>query len=617
MNTNRTTWQRLVFMAVWCSLIVSLASSQTKPNRHVSSPATRRDLDAFIRQLIDNAGMPGLQAVVVKDGKIVWSGSYGDAVLDVPGPRRSMRNDSIIHIASTSKILVAIAVLQQVEKGKLSLDDDINKYVPFPVRNPRWPDVPITWRILLTHTSSIDDMDQASDDARCVFGKDDPETFEDYVKNRFEVNGRYYASNLYRIGKPGSERIYTNDGIALAAFALENIVHESFASYVLQTILDPLKMNATGYFLAPLPADRLTVGYVTERKPDGTFAHILPRTFLEHKPPSGTVSDNQISYSDYPVGGIHTTATDYARLMMMFQNRGTLDGAKILNPSSVELMCSPSGYRNLDGWVQGLGLLGPEDLRGRQLWGHDGSDRAYVSAFFFSPKTHVGAIVFANANYPDYSLSYALLDLDLHLMSWFEDPDSKLQGSAQSSGQIEKLKLPGPHAQNQLLGSWSILAEGSPGEGDPITNIPEALGIVRASRAAELPVVISFTLATDGRLPTGQTLQQAIEAVDDATDHAAACFMINCAHPTHFDVALATSEPWIQRLRGVRADASKLSHTELNEASDLDDGDPQQLAVHYSELRRRQPHISVFGGCCGTDHRHIGEIALSCKRCHT
>jgi len=454
----------------WLSLAILVAmastptSAQSGPNNSAAIPT--RGLDALVRQLMDNAGMPGLQAVVVKDGKIVWSGSYGDAVLDVPGPRRAMRDDSIIQIASTSKIVVAIAVMQQVEKGKLSLDDDINRYVSFPVRNPRWPDVPITWRMLLTHTSSIGDIDQATNDSTYVYGKDDPETFDDYMKNRFEANGRYYAPNLFRVGKPGSERIYSNDGIALAAFALQNIAHESFASYAQHAIFAPLKMNATGYFLASLPVDRLSVGYVTERKSDGTFSHLLQRTFLEHVSPTGIVSDNQISYAPYPVGRIYTTATDYARLMMMFHNRGTVDGAKILSPTSVNLMCSPSGYRNLDGWVQGLGLNGPEDLRGRQLWGHLGDDRSYATAFHFNPETHVGAIVFANSNYPDYTLDYALSDLTLHLMSWFEDPDSTLQGSHKSAAPIEKLKLPGPDVQNLLLGSWSILAEGSPSRED-------------------------------------------------------------------------------------------------------------------------------------------------------
>ena len=146
-----------------------------------------------------------------------------------------------------------------------------------------------------------------------------------------------------------------------------------------------------------------------------------------------------------------------------------------------------------------------------------------------------------------------------------------------------------------------------------ITNTPEAIGIVRAARASGLPVAISFTLETDGCLPTGQSLREAIDAVDAATDKVTAYYMINCAHPTHFDKAIATSEPWVTRLRGIRANASKLSHAELNEAPDLDDGNPRELGAQYGDLLRRHPHINVLGGCCGTDHRHIEEIARACK----
>jgi len=146
-----------------------------------------------------------------------------------------------------------------------------------------------------------------------------------------------------------------------------------------------------------------------------------------------------------------------------------------------------------------------------------------------------------------------------------------------------------------------------------ITNTPEAIGIVRAARATGLPVVISFTLETDGCLPTGQSLQEAIVAVDAATDKVTAYYMINCAHPTHFDTAIATSQPWVRRLRGVRANASRLSHAELNEAPDLDDGNPLEFGAQYGDLLRRHPHINVLGGCCGTDHRHIEEIARVCK----
>lgn len=145
-----------------------------------------------------------------------------------------------------------------------------------------------------------------------------------------------------------------------------------------------------------------------------------------------------------------------------------------------------------------------------------------------------------------------------------------------------------------------------------MTNTPEAIGVVRAARACELPVVIAFTVETDGRVPTGQSLKEAIIAVDAATENAPAYYMINCAHPTHFDAVLATEEPWVRRLRGIRANASRRSHAELNEAPDLDDGDPVELGAQYAQLLRRHPQINVLGGCCGTDHRHIEQMADAC-----
>ena len=136
----------------------------------------------------------------------------------------------------------------------------------------------------------------------------------------------------------------------------------------------------------------------------------------------------------------------------------------------------------------------------------------------------------------------------------------------------------------------------------------EAIGIVRAARRFGLPVVISFTVETDGKLPTGSSLEDAISQVDAATDGYAAYFMINCAHPDHFKTVLE-DRPWMQRVRGIVANASRCSHAELDEAEELDDGDPTELAQQLSEIRRRFPHIMVLGGCCGTDMRHMAKIA--------
>jgi len=145
-----------------------------------------------------------------------------------------------------------------------------------------------------------------------------------------------------------------------------------------------------------------------------------------------------------------------------------------------------------------------------------------------------------------------------------------------------------------------------------LNNVPEAIGVVRAAAKRVMPVVIALTVETDGRLPTGQPLGSAIEDVDAATDGAAAYFMINCAHPTHFQDDLERGGDWVSRIRGVRANASTRSHEELDNSDDLDAGDPVQLGHDYARLRTLLPNANVFGGCCGTDHRHIEQI---CGRC--
>jgi S-methylmethionine-dependent homocysteine/selenocysteine methylase len=141
-----------------------------------------------------------------------------------------------------------------------------------------------------------------------------------------------------------------------------------------------------------------------------------------------------------------------------------------------------------------------------------------------------------------------------------------------------------------------------------MTYAAEAIGIARAARAAGMPVAISFTVETDGRLPGGRTLREAIEEVDAATGRAPVYYMINCAHPTHFADVLAAGEPWVSRIRGLRANASAKSHAELDEAKELDTGNPVELGRQYRELWSRLPNLNVFGGCCGTDHRHVEEI---------
>jgi S-methylmethionine-dependent homocysteine/selenocysteine methylase len=142
-----------------------------------------------------------------------------------------------------------------------------------------------------------------------------------------------------------------------------------------------------------------------------------------------------------------------------------------------------------------------------------------------------------------------------------------------------------------------------------LTYVDEAIGVTRAAMQAGMPAAISFTVETDGRLPSGQALGEAIAQVDEETAGAPAYFMINCAHPTHFEGVIDGHEPWHERIRGLRANASTKSHAELDEATELDEGDPADLGSRYAALSPRLPALAVLGGCCGTDDRHVGEIS--------
>jgi S-methylmethionine-dependent homocysteine/selenocysteine methylase len=141
-----------------------------------------------------------------------------------------------------------------------------------------------------------------------------------------------------------------------------------------------------------------------------------------------------------------------------------------------------------------------------------------------------------------------------------------------------------------------------------LTYAEEAAGLARAASELDMPVVIAFTVETDGRLPSGQALGDAIEQVDRETGGAPAYYMINCAHPTHFEEVVAAGEPWRERIGALRANASTCSHAELDEAPDLDEGDPADLASGYIRVGSALPRLNVLGGCCGTDHRHVRAI---------
>ena len=385
-----------------------------------SAHAAEPPRDAEIQRMMAHEGIPGLQAAVVKDGRVLWVKSYGSAVLDVPGPARAMSDDMMLFTASIAKLIVTISVFQQLEQGHLALDDDIDRYVPFVIRHPKWPDVPITWRMLLSHTAGFAEEPDERVNRFSFFGVDPDISLEAFTEGTFTRGGVYFWEGLFTASKPGTERIYSNYAYMLMGYAVARMTHQSFDRYAQEHVLDPLKMKHSSYWVAGHTPAQFGVGYTPLREKNGRYRFVP--AFEKQAAPghAGPILGAQLTCPDYPDGCMRSTASDFARLLLMIMGGGALEGAKVLEPGSVKQMITPTGFRNHDGWTQGLGIMGPEDLRGRQVWGHDGQEHGASTAMFFNPKTGVGAVAFANAMDAGWTLNYVLDDLDLHLMAAFE-----------------------------------------------------------------------------------------------------------------------------------------------------------------------------------------------------
>jgi S-methylmethionine-dependent homocysteine/selenocysteine methylase len=180
-------------------------------------------------------------------------------------------------------------------------------------------------------------------------------------------------------------------------------------------------------------------------------------------------------------------------------------------------------------------------------------------------------------------------------------------------GYIAGQPMHGDDAMRYHLPQARALCEAGPDMLSAITMTTsgEAIGVARAAAAVGLPCAVSFTVETDARLPSGEGLGEAIERCDRETRDGPAYYMVNCAHPTHFESALARGGAWTGRIRGLRANASTKSHAELDAMTSLDSGDPADLGERYRRLRAPLPRLSVLGGCCGTDHRHVAAMCAA------
>lgn len=378
---------RLAGAMLWCAvtvlvllvpLIAQDASSQGTPKASevlakLPGPAKPAAIDLFLLEQMRTAKIPGLAAAIVKQGKVAWVGAYGWADI---AKRTRVDRHTLFQTASVSKTVTAVAIMQLVEKGSLKLDADINTALPFAVRHPRHPKVPITLRHLLTHTSGIrDNWDLL--EGTWVKNGDFKKTLAQSLNAYFTEDGEYFngRKNFYRWA-PGSKHDYSNVGIALAAFAAQHVSGVSFERLCERQIFKPLGLKGPAYRLRGISKDTLVaMPYGLKRRAD----RFEP---LGHH-----------GYLDFPSGTLRISTPHLARFLLSFIGDGQVDGVRLLKAATVRVMrrISFSKIAPKQGLVWFFDEIGDD-----QVMGHDGSDPGVASFMYYRPKDGIGFIVLMN-----------------------------------------------------------------------------------------------------------------------------------------------------------------------------------------------------------------------------
>jgi len=352
-------------------------------------------LDSFIVAKMEQYHFPGLAACIVKDDKIIWKNNYGYADID---SNKLVTDSTLFIIQSTSKTITATALMQLWERGLFGLDEDINNYLPFQVRNPIHANDPITFRMLLTHTSSIHDNWDVLD-STISWGEDSPIALDSFLVNYLVKGGTYYYSNNFNSFAPGTQRDYCDVGVGLLGYLVERISNSSFERYCQDSIFVPLGMNETSWFLANLNINNIAIPYNYSAGKYSPYEHC--------------------GWPTYPDGQIRTSAIQLSRFISAFIRRGLMNGVRILESSTVDSITTVQ-YPSIDpsqGLIWYLGQHNIPDVGTRMVCYHSGGwyGANSIAGYIIGTGENIGSIVFTNSknNNGIYEIGIQLLSYGL------------------------------------------------------------------------------------------------------------------------------------------------------------------------------------------------------------
>jgi len=358
------------------------SQGMAEPEPGARQPATcKTDLASQLRRL----DVPGLAVGIVKNGRVICTGVAGMANIEQKKP---VTADTLFMIASISKVVTATALMQLQEEGKFKLDDDVNRYLPFRVSIPESPASPITFRQLLTHTSSIrDNSTYINCPLSCDYGSelgdyvtrgaDSPISLAEFTRGYLTPGGAYYdADDNFDSDEPGTSSRYSNMGIVLAGYLVEVISGVPFDKYCKDHIFTPLGMNKTSWRLAGIDQSILAMPY--------------------DKDSSGFVPYGQFGEPDYPDGMVRTSVNELARFMIAYMQSGRFENKQILKAGTVqEMLKSQTPLSSRQGLAWSTRSIS-RSSNGWKVWGHDGSDNGAGAKMWFDPGKKVGVILVTN-----------------------------------------------------------------------------------------------------------------------------------------------------------------------------------------------------------------------------
>lgn len=334
--------------------------------RRSTDVGTIPELEAELEREVSKRNLTSISYCVVSPDEVLHSNGQGWA--DEDGSRLATDSTRYL-VASVSKTITAVAIMQLVDQNLIALDDDINAQLPFPVRNPDFPNAAITYRMLLSHTSSISDEFQETLDLYC-YGSDCAMSLEQYCNAVFVSGGSYFSTDNFSTAEPGSAEDYSNLGFALLGLLVERIAQVPFDRYCEDHIFAPLGMTKTEWRLASTELSQLAVPYSSDI-PDPNNPHY--------------------TFPDYPNGGLRTTVLDLSRFLRMVMRNGEFGGQTILSLAAMNEM----KRLQFGSEAQCLGFYF-ETVDGKQLLGHSGGEMGVTTEMYYDPETNVGAIVFNN-----------------------------------------------------------------------------------------------------------------------------------------------------------------------------------------------------------------------------